>query len=1085
MTAEQSIPENPYVGPRPFERGGKARFFGRDSEANALVSLVIAHQSLVLFAESGAGKTSLLNAQVVPMLEDEGFEALPFARVQGPPVAGVRSEDIDNIYIFHTLLGWSDQDCQPLDVARQSLSDFLADKPHPEDGFGQRQPRVLIFDQFEELFTTFPERWQDREGFFTQISRALQDEPLLHVVFSMREDFVAELETYADLVPRRFGPRFHLERMRPGQALDAVQGPLAGTGRQFTPEAAEHLVSELRKVRVQSFAGQTISVTGEYVEPVQLQVVCQNLWQDLPAGVTTIDRQHLQQFGNVSQALATFYERAIRQATQKMQVKEEELRDWFDQKLITPAGTRGTVYRGAQETGGILNEAIDVLEDMHIIRGEFRAGARWFELTHDRLIEPIQESNRAWRESRRERRFGRLRRAVIALVAVLVLVVIGFWAAGEWFRAQTESAALEAAATAARATAELQVVQVAQAADAAAAEARATAEEARAEAEVQIELAEAAAALAREEAEATATAVAAAIQATSEAVEATTTAVAAAQATSDAAATASAEELLAAQAEVRRLALARPLAPGASLSGQEGSTGSLTAFVRDEEGNFYLLSLADVLGGPGAGRADPIFQPGLADNGDPDVDTVARVTVISELEVGDVAPLIPVGLAVLNGDFSFDAAIPDLGPLRGVGQPVDEAGVRLVGRISKSVPGVLKLGARGQSLFTVPNVYAGLEQDPAGDHGALIVDDGGFAIGMVVGHVGEDAIGLPLLDILENLNVELVYAGQSLAVLPANLAINSVVISSDDILAAGGNDFAIRLWDAAKITSNEPPLDIITGHNNHVTALAFSPDGAILASGSRDNTVRIWQPASTGGDASRSLAVLDGHFGAVRALDFFADGTQLASAGEDRRIFIWTWRDYNDPPETREVTAPGDPQGHRGIIRDVAFVPGQPFLASAGDDTIVRFWYLAGDDAYPEVTPLTTDHLAEINAIAFSPDGLTLATASNDRTVRLWDMTGFYEDPENLPLLLTTLADPDSLIQDVVFSPDGSSLVTAGHLGVMRMWDTTNLNLAPILMTGHGGIVNSLAFSADSAILASGSGDRSVRLWEARKSFSP
>ena len=75
------------------------------------------------------------------------------------------------------------------------------------------------------------------------------------------------------------------------------------------------------------------------------------------------------------------------------------------------------------------------------------------------------------------------------------------------------------------------------------------------------------------------------------------------------------------------------------------------------------------------------------------------------------------GLAAGAGDLSFTAAIPELGPLRGAGQPVDGAGVRLVGRLSHSVPGVLDLAGAGQALFTVPGVYAVLEQDPAGDTG--------------------------------------------------------------------------------------------------------------------------------------------------------------------------------------------------------------------------------------------------------------------------------------------------------------------------------------------------------------------------------
>jgi hypothetical protein len=116
--------------------------------------------------------------------------------------------------------------------------------------------------------------------------------------------------------------------------------------------AAEQLVTELRNVRVQAVGDKSRTVVGEFVEPVQLLVVCQNLWKDLPANVDIIDSDHLKRFGKISRALATFYKRALRQTTEDTDVDEETLRDWFEKTLITPAGTRGTVYRGVQETGG-------------------------------------------------------------------------------------------------------------------------------------------------------------------------------------------------------------------------------------------------------------------------------------------------------------------------------------------------------------------------------------------------------------------------------------------------------------------------------------------------------------------------------------------------------------------------------------------------------------------------------------------------------------------------------------------------------------------------------------------------------------
>jgi hypothetical protein len=402
--APESQERNPYVGPRPFERQDRDLFFGREREASEVLSLIIAHPVLLLYAPSGAGKTSLLNAKLIPLLEEEEFEVLPLARVWGLIPEDIELEEIPNLYVFNTLMSWAEDEADPKRLAQTSLADFLKEREHPTDKEGLLSPRVTIFDQFEELLAFYPGRWEDRENFFEQIRDALEGDPLLRVVFVIREDYIAQLDPYAPLLPEKFRPRFRLERLREGAALSAITGPLRDTKRSFAKGVAEELVEELLKVRVMTAAGKTEVVAGKFVEPVQLQVVCHDLWQNLPPYVTVITRDHLQAFGDVNQALSGFYERAIKRAAQEAGVKEGDLRAWFEHTLIPPAGTRGTVYRGREKTGGIPNAAVDVLENLHLIRGEWRASARWYELTHDRFIEPIQESNKMWRERKRTKR---------------------------------------------------------------------------------------------------------------------------------------------------------------------------------------------------------------------------------------------------------------------------------------------------------------------------------------------------------------------------------------------------------------------------------------------------------------------------------------------------------------------------------------------------------------------------------------------------------------------------------------------------------------------------------------------------------
>lgn len=384
----------PYVGPRPFERHEEEIFFGRDREADDLASLIIAHPTVLLYAQSGAGKTSLLNAKLLPLLERERFEILPIARVRGARPEGI---EITNVYVFQTLLSWMPPGSEPDlgQLASETLSSFLRRRPHSIDGLEQPLPRAVFFDQFEELFTFFPERWRDRRPFFEQVRDALDEDRLLRVAFVMREDYIAELDPYVGFLPEGLRTRMRLERLRDRPALEAITRPLL-RARHFAPGAAEALVHELREIRIETATGATLIETGEFVEPVQLQVVCQSLWEELPPEVEEITKEHLEDFGQVNKALSRFYERAIQRALGTGGVREGELRRWFGETLITPAGTRGTVYRGRQRTGGIPNEVIDLLENLHLIRGEWRGGGRWYELSHDRFIEPILESNKAW-----------------------------------------------------------------------------------------------------------------------------------------------------------------------------------------------------------------------------------------------------------------------------------------------------------------------------------------------------------------------------------------------------------------------------------------------------------------------------------------------------------------------------------------------------------------------------------------------------------------------------------------------------------------------------------------------------------------
>jgi hypothetical protein len=395
---------NPYVGPRPYEQRDYDLFFGRDRETNELFSLVCAHPVVLFYSQSGAGKTSLLNAGVIPRLKAQGDHVLGIARVGGKLPKDTDEAKIPNVFVFNALLSMQGERSQfpPERLSWMSLAEYLRSQERGEEREYFYPLRVVVFDQFEEFFTSFPGRPAHREGFFVNVSKALEADPLLRVVFTMREEYIAGLDPFARMLPERLKRRFRMERLRAEAALRAVEGPLEGTGRRFGPGVAKKLVNNLMQVPVK-YVGGTVSTTGEYVEPVQLQIVCHNLWEALPMSVGVIDERDVSKFGDVDSALAKYYSDALkkvietREKVDKSKAYEKGLRIWFEKSLITPVRTRGTVYMDEGRTEDDLSApVVKLLEDLRLIRPELRGGATWYELTHDRFIEPIFQSNKEW-----------------------------------------------------------------------------------------------------------------------------------------------------------------------------------------------------------------------------------------------------------------------------------------------------------------------------------------------------------------------------------------------------------------------------------------------------------------------------------------------------------------------------------------------------------------------------------------------------------------------------------------------------------------------------------------------------------------
>jgi tetratricopeptide (TPR) repeat protein len=402
----------PYPGPRPFNAGEHCVFFGRDEEIADLRDLIMSYQIVVLYSQSGAGKSSLVRAGLRHALLSQRVRLLS-ARISGD--APVTTDTSSNIYVQNALASLLRKG--EVDF-KQSFSENIARKLHRNNKQARRSA-VIIFDQFEELFTAYPDRWRDRDGFFMAIQEAVKKDPGLRILFVLREEHLAELDAYSDLVPFNFRIRYRLERLKEDAALDAIQRPARAFSYCVPEEDAKKLIANLRQIKVRS-AGSIREAEGEYIEPVHLQVVCHDMWRKRSTESRTLSVP-----GNVEDidaTLVSYYDTAVKRAATEGGIRESKIRNWFERELITPRGTRSFVFKGDDSTRGLPNFALGLLEQEHIVRSEPRGAGSWYELTHDRLIAPISRSNAAWRRKRRRGRWPIYAALVLIAAPSLYLV---------------------------------------------------------------------------------------------------------------------------------------------------------------------------------------------------------------------------------------------------------------------------------------------------------------------------------------------------------------------------------------------------------------------------------------------------------------------------------------------------------------------------------------------------------------------------------------------------------------------------------------------------------------------------------------
>jgi serine/threonine protein kinase/class 3 adenylate cyclase len=278
-------------------------------------------------------------------------------------------------------------------------------------------------------------------------------------------------------------------------------------------------------------------------------------------------------------------------------------------------------------------------------------------------------------------------------------------------------------------------------------------------------------------------------------------------------------------------------------------------------------------------------------------------------------------------------------------------------------------------------------------------------------------------------------------------SVSSVAFSPDGrMVVTGSRDRSVRLWEMG--TGRQ--VQIMKGHVDAISSVAFSPDGRVVVSSSLDKTIRMWDPGS-----GRELSALPKDNAFVLAIAFSPDGHLLAYSTSEGRIKVWDW-------EAKQGLNALD--GHTGPVYAIAFSPDGRWLASAGRDQTVRIWDVA---AGRELRTLR-GHSEPVNTVAFSPDGRLVASGGEDKSVNIW------EAATGRPV--RSLTGHAAGVTSVVFGSDSRWLASASDDKTVKIWDVANGNEVTTL-AGHIYGITHLEVSRDGRWLASAAGDNTVRLW--------
>jgi WD40 repeat protein len=1125
----------PYPGLASFTREQAALFFGRARLTADLVGQLDACLTrggpVMVVAASGAGKSSLLRAGLLPKVAAGALT--PTGSRHWPQVVftpGAHPMHAASEALLRALPG-GDSARRPFDPGTRDLDDLLG-ATVAAAGPGARA--VLVVDQFEELFQLCEDE-DERGAFISWLWQAAHGEgpggPTVLAACAVRADFYPVCTRYPQIRQALQDSQIIVGAMSPEELREAITCPAEAVGLDIEPGLTELLLADLRATFPAAAVGHGNPVADDGAGRLPLLAhALQVTWQQRHGSTLTVDGYRAS--GGIEHAIAESAERIYRrldagdqQAAKGLFLRlvkigatgGEDVRRPIPGPVLAGAGGRAKAVIDAYTAARLLTQSLDTVQITHeallsawprlrdwleedragnLLRQQLGDDATTWERSgydnsallrgtrldaalswaSDRLddggVSPVVR--RFLRESRRQQaRAGHIRRAAVAVLAVVALVA----ATTAWFAVRQRSAAEASSQEAILDQVTAEADQAASTDSSLAAELDAVAYQMKPSNALSTKLISA---------QDTPLATVLPVAGTPDSV--------AFSPTGDilAAATGTGVQLwsVSPSSAPRPLGSPLPVGSGPADSVAFSPKGDILAAATGAGVQLWILTPASVPRslGPflavGSGAADSIaFSP----NGD----TLAVATgtgvqlwnlsissnpgLISTLSTSQAGTVSSVAFSPDGRTLAVGASSLQLWNVASPANPRVSATIAPLGYFSGHLSPFLSVAfspdghllAAGAAdakvhLWGVTNpaqpVSFGLTGYDSDDVTSVAFSPDGDLL--ATGSADHTAY-------LDNVTNPHAWFNAYPALTGHTAAILSVAMSPDgSILATASADHTIRLWHL--------PSTVLIGHSGYVNGLVLDPSRHILVSSSGDNTMRLWNIANPAAPTPISGPILGP--GDFDGLSIRPDG-RLFAVGAQNTVQLWQLSNPVHPTRIGPALPGAGPNTSGSYVASMAFSSDGRTLAVGSFNRTVQLWNVSDPaDPVPLGSPLSGFPAQGVNSVSFSPDGRTLAVGGTDGKIRLWDVT----DPVHAVPLGTPLTGSTGSVEEVVFSPNGQTLATGDSVGTVKLWDVKDPARASMVgqpPTGQTSTIYSLAFSPDGHTLASGSLDYTIRLW--------